>query len=46
MMQLTVTYTSGYSDIGTCTDLGELHQAIEAAKISAGYVSHHVKQES
>ena len=38
MYKLTVTYTSGYSDIGTCATFEELSKAIHAAIASPGFV--------
>ena len=36
--KLTVTFTSGYSDIGTCDTFQELSQAIDAAMAAPGFV--------
>ena len=35
--RLTVTYTSGYSDIGTCDTFEELSKAIDAAMAAPGF---------
>jgi hypothetical protein len=40
--KLTVTYTSGYSDIGTCDTFEELSAAIDAAMASPGFVRYEV----
>jgi hypothetical protein len=39
---LTVTYTSGYSDIGTCDTFEELSKSIDAAMASPGFVRYEV----
>lgn len=36
--KLTVTYTSGYSDIGICDTFEELSAAIDAAMAAPGFV--------
>lgn len=36
--KLTVTYTSGYSDIGACDTFEELSAAIDAAMAAPGFV--------
>jgi hypothetical protein len=36
--QLTVTYQSGYSDIGTCDTFEELSKAIDTALDAPGFV--------
>ena len=38
LYRLTVTYTSGYSDIGTCDTFEELSKAIDAALAAPGFV--------
>ena len=42
MYKLTVTYTSGYSDIGTCDTFEELSKAIDAAMAAPGFVRYEV----
>jgi hypothetical protein len=42
MYKLTVTYTSGYSDIGTCDTFADLSAAIDAALASPGFVRYEV----
>ena len=42
MYKLTVTYTSGYSDIGTCDTFEELSKSIDAAMASPGFVRYEV----
>jgi hypothetical protein len=42
MYRLTVTYTSGYSDIGTCGTFEELSKAIDAAMAAPGFVRYEV----
>ena len=37
--KLTVTYTSGYADAGTCETFEDLSQAIDAAMAAPGFVS-------
>jgi hypothetical protein len=44
MYQLTVTYTSGYSDTGTCDTLADLRQAIDHAKLAAGFIGYSVRE--
>jgi hypothetical protein len=39
---LTVTFTSGYSDTGTCDTFAELSDAIDAAMASPGFVRYEV----
>jgi hypothetical protein len=38
LYKLTVTYTSGYSDAGTCGTFAELSKAIDAALAAPGFV--------
>ncbi len=38
MYRLTVTYTSAYSDVGTCDTLQELSTAIDAAMAAPGCI--------
>lgn len=40
--KLTVTYTSGYSDIGTCGTFEELSKAIDAAMAAPGFARYEV----
>ena len=40
--ELTVTYTSGYSDTGTCETFAELSAAIDAATASPGFTRYEV----
>jgi hypothetical protein len=40
--ELTVTYTSGYSDIGTCDTFEELSKAVDAAMAAPGFVRYQV----
>jgi hypothetical protein len=40
--ELTVTYTSGYSDIGACDTFAELSAAIDAAMSAPGFVRYEV----
>jgi len=42
MYRLTVTYTSRYSDIGTCDTFKELSKAIDAAMAAPGFVRYEV----
>ena len=42
LYKLTVTYTSGYSDIGTCDIFEELSKAIDAAMVAPGFVRYEV----
>lgn len=44
MYRLTITYSSGYSDIGICDTLADLRRAIDRAKLAAGYVSRSVRE--
>jgi hypothetical protein len=41
--ELTVTYTSGYSDVGSVDTFAELRAAIDAAKAAPGFVSYRVR---
>ena len=43
MYELTVTYTSGYSDIGTCDTFAELSAAIDASMAAPGFVRYEVR---
>ena len=43
MYELTITYTSGYSDIGTCDTFADLRRAIDAAKAAPGFVRYVVR---
>jgi hypothetical protein len=40
--QLTITYRSGYSDIGTCDTFEELSAAIDAAMAAPGFIRYEV----
>lgn len=40
--RLTVTYTSGYSDVGTCDTFEELSSAIDAAMAAPGFTRYEV----
>lgn len=40
--KLTVTFTSGYSDIGTCDTFQELSKAIDAAMAAPGFIRYEV----
>jgi hypothetical protein len=40
--QLTVTYASGYPDIGTCDTFEQLSQAVDAAMAAPGFVRYEV----
>ena len=40
--KLTITYTSGYSDVGCC-DVADLFGAVSNTRSPAGYVSHKVE---
>ena len=42
MYKLTVTFTSGYSDIGTCDTFQELSKAIDAAMAAPGFIRYEV----
>ena len=42
MYKLTVTFTSGYSDTGTCDTFLELSEAIDAAMAAPGFVRYEV----
>ena len=44
MYVLTVRYTSGYSDIGTCDTFTEVRGAIEFAQQQLDYVGHSVRE--
>ena len=41
--ELTITYTSGYSDIGTCDTFADLRRAIDAATAAPGFVRYVVR---
>jgi hypothetical protein len=42
VFKLTVTYTSGYSDTGTCDTFEQLSKAIDAALAAPGFVRYEV----
>jgi len=42
MYRLTVTYTSGYSDVGTCDTFAELSAAIDMAMAQPGFARYEV----
>jgi hypothetical protein len=41
--KLIVTYTSGYSDIGTCDTFADLSRAIDAAMAAPGFARYEVR---
>jgi hypothetical protein len=41
--ELVITYTSGYSDIGTCDTFAELSAAIDGAMASPGFLRYEVR---
>jgi hypothetical protein len=41
--KLIVTYTSGYSDIGTCDTFADLSRAIDAALAAPGFARYEVQ---
>ena len=44
MFRFTITYSSGYSDIGECATFADMRHVAEWAQQQPGYVSHTVRE--